>query len=354
VSITKGLSLKPSGSSPGSVIYVGKGRAEPVSIARIWYGEDGFEPKEKITAAQCKLEPDRGGVAWYTIDGIHQVETLKKIGENFNLHSLVVEDIVNTTQRPKLEDYEGYLFVTLKMLSYNRESRRVDAEHVSIICGNGYVLSFLEDEGDLFEPVRQRIAAGKGSIRKLGADYLMYALLDAVIDGYFAVLEELGEEIDDLEDEVVAHPTVGTLRDIHRLKRELIALRRSVWPMREVVNSLLRDESPIVTRGVRMFLRDLYDHTIQVIDTVETLRDIMASALDVYLSSVSNRLNQVMKVLTVVSTIFIPITFVVGVYGMNFHYMPELEWRYGYPAVWAFILVLSAVLLLLFRRKGWM
>jgi magnesium transporter len=182
----------------------------------------------------------------------------------------------------------------------------------------------------------------------------MYALLDSVVDYYFQVIEEIGEEIEDIEDEIVVKPTVATLRDIHRIKRELIALRRSVWPTREIVNSLLRDESPLVGKEARVFLRDLYDHTIQVIDTVETLRDIMASALDVYLSSVSNKLNQVMKVLTVVSTIFIPITFIVGVYGMNFHYMPELEWRYGYPAVWAFILLLSAGLLALFKRKGWM
>ena len=305
-----------------------------------------------VEAADCRPRPDGGEVSWYTIDGVHQVEVLKTIGENFNLYPLVGEDIVNTTQRTKLEDFEGYIFVTLKMISYNSESRRIEAEHVSVVCGEGFVLSFLEDEGDLFEPVRQRVAAGKGSIRKFGADYLMYALLDAVVDGYFSVLEQLGDEIDELEDEVVARPSVETLREIHRIKRELIALRRCAWPMREIVNSLLRDESPVVTKGVRVFLRDLYDHTIQVIDTVETLRDIMASALDVYLSSVSNRLNQVMKVLTVVSTIFIPITFVVGVYGMNFHFMPELEWRYGYPAVWVFIVALSATLLVIFRRKG--
>lgn len=354
MSITKGLSRKPSGSSPGSIIYVGKGKSAPVSITRIRYGKDTFEPKRGVSADECLPPPDGATVSWYTVDGVHDVDVLKKVGENFHLHSLVVEDIVNTTQRPKLEDFEGYLFVTLKMISYNSKGRRIEAEHVSVVCGEGYVLSFLEDEGDLFEPVRERIAAGKGRIRKLGSDYLMYALLDAVVDGYFGVLERLGEEIDNLEDEVVARPTVKTLREIHRLKRELIALRRSVWPMREVVNSLLRDESPLVTKEVRVFLRDLYDHTIQVIDTVETLRDIMASALDVYLSSVSNKLNQVMKVLTVVSTIFIPITFVVGVYGMNFHYMPELEWRYGYPAVWAFIVVSTVTLLGLFRRKGWM
>ena len=354
MSIVAGLSKKPVGSSPGSVVYVGKENTSPISISRIRYGLDSCEPAQIISPAECRPEPGQKGVSWYTIDGVHQVESLKTIGENFKLHPLVVEDIVNTTQRPKIEDFGDYLFVAVKMITYNSEARRIQAEHVSIICGEGVVLLFLEDEGDVFGPIRQRLAAGKGSLRKLGADYLMYALLDSVVDYYFQVIEQIGEDIEDVEDEVVVQPTVDTLRDIHRIKRELIALRRSVWPIREIVNSLLRDDSPLVGKEVRIFLRDLYDHTIQVIDTVETLRDIMASALDVYLSSVSNKLNQVMKVLTVVSTIFIPITFVVGVYGMNFHHMPELEWYYGYPAVWAFIVFLSGVLLAIFKRKGWM
>jgi magnesium transporter len=213
---------------------------------------------------------------------------------------------------------------------------------------------FLQDPGDLFAPIRQRLEAGKGKIRVTGSDYLAYALVDAIVDYYFHVLEDIGERVEKLEDEVVSSPTARTLRTIHDVKRELIALRRSIWPMREVVNAMIRDESPLISKDVKIYLRDLYDHTVHVIDSVETMRDIITGTLDVYLSSVSNRLNQVMKVLTVMSSIFIPLTFIVGVYGMNFHYMPELEWRMGYPAVWLFMIALSVVLLALFRRKNWM
>jgi magnesium transporter len=213
---------------------------------------------------------------------------------------------------------------------------------------------FLQDPGDLFTPIRQRLEAGKGKIRGSGSDYLAYALVDAIVDYYFIVLEEIGERVERLEDEVVSSPTAHTLRTIHDVKRELIALRRFIWPMREVVNAMIREESALISKDVKIYLRDLYDHTVHVIDNVETMRDIVTGILDVYLSSVSNRLNQVMKVLTVMSSIFIPLSFIVGVYGMNFHHMPELEWRWGYPAVWLFMIALTGILLDLFRRNKWM
>lgn len=346
--------IKPPGASPGTVMYIGEERTEPVVVRQICYGPEAALESTVVAAANCKPPIQPQGVTWYTIDGVHDAEVLRVLGANFNLHPLVLEDIANTKQRPKIEDFDDYIFIAMKMITFDEQAKELRAEHISFIIGAGYVLAFLEDEGDVFEPVRQRIRSGKGRIRKLGADYLLYALMDAVVDNYFTVLEDLGEQIDEVEEEVVESPSSSTLRTVHLLKRELIFLRKSVWPMREVVNALLRDESELIKDETKIFLRDLYDHTIHVIDTVETLRDIVAGMLEVYLSSVSNKLNQVMKVLTVMSSIFIPLTFVAGVYGMNFQYMPELQWHYGYPAVMCGMLVVAVGLLALFYKKEWL
>ncbi len=335
-------------------MYVGEEKHDPITITRIKY--DGTSLEERVLTDLNELAPScdgTSGVVWYNVDGVHDAQLLEKIGDLFGLHSLVVEDIVNTAQRPKMEDFGNYIFLTLKMIVYDRQRREIDAEHVSLILGRGFVLSFLEDSGDVFEPVRVRMRAGRGRLRKEGADYLAYALVDAIVDHYFEVLEALGDDIEAVEDEVVEVPTHETLRTIHVLKRELIYLRRAVWPLREAVNSLLKDESELVADSTRVFLRDLYDHAVHVLDSVETLRDIVSGMLDVYLSSASNRMNQVMKVLTVMSSIFIPLTFIVGVYGMNFEYMPELKTPWGYPAVLLLMATVAGGLLLMFRRKGW-
>lgn len=349
----KKQSAKPVGASPGTVTYIGPARDTPVTISRIRYSADSYEQPQKIELNECIPESRASGVTWYTIDGVHNVEILRTIGEKFNLHPLVVEDLANTSQRPKLEEFDGYLFIAMKMVTYDRAKSAIMAEHISIVFGNGYVLLFLEDEGDLFEPIRQRIHTGKGRIRRLGADYLSYALIDMVVDCYFQVLEQIGEVIEQVEEQVIDSPRPSTLKAVHRLKRKLISLRRAVWPMREIVNELIRDESDLVSAETRLFLRDLYDHTIHTIDTIETMRDIVSGMLDVYLSSLSNKLNQVMKVLTVISSIFIPLTFIVGIYGMNFEYMPELAWRWGYPAVMVAMLIVASLFMLLFKRKGW-
>jgi magnesium transporter len=345
---------KPVGSSPGSIVYIGGSKAHPISIRCLRYNAETCEERTLSTVAECKAVDRKACVTWYDVDGVHETALLEELGREFDLHPLVLEDIVNTSQRPKLEDFDQYIFVALKMITYDRATRTVSSEHVSLILGGDYVLSFQEDPGDVFEPVRNRIRSGKERMRRSGADYLFYALVDAIVDYYFEVIEQLSDDIEELEQEVVEKATSSTLRSVHNLKREMILLRRSVWPIREAVNVLVRDESKLVTDNTRIFLRDLYDHTIQVIDTVETLRDILSGLLDVYLSSLSNRMNEVMKVLTIMSSIFIPLTFIVGVYGMNFKYMPELEASWGYPAVWA-IMVLTAIgLLALFRRRGWM
>jgi magnesium transporter len=344
---------KPVGASPGTVMYVGEDRSDPIVITHIKYDSQGMTGPSQVGPSQVKPALGESGLSWYTIDGVHDTEVLRVIGENFQLHSLVVEDIANTAQRPKIEDFDNYIYIAMKMITFDSQAKELVAEHVSIILGQGFVLAFLEDEGDVFEPIRARIKAGKGKIRKLGADYLAYALMDAVIDNYFEVLEQIGEEIEEVEDEVVHTPSAKTLHTVHRLKRELIFLRRAVWPMRETANSLLRDESDLVSDETRLYLRDLYDHSVHVMDTVETLRDIVAGMLDVYLSSVSNKLNEVMKVLTVMSSVFIPLTFLAGVYGMNFQYMPELQWRYGYPVLMGSMAVVAVGLLVAFRRRGW-
>ena len=349
--VTK-LKKKPAGSSPGSVVYVGVDRNTPVKISALRYSLNAYQAQREITVDECR--PGGEGLQWITVDGVHDVDLLTKIGERFSLHPLVVEDIGNTTQRPKIEQFDDYIFIAMKMITYNAETSEVRSEHVSIVFGQGFVLSFLEDAGDVFDPVRKRIESGKGRIRSMGSDYLVYALLDSIVDRYFDVIEGLGERIEELEEEVVTQPEVSTLTGIHKVKRELIYLRRSVWPVREIVNALIRDESHFVHSEVKLFLRDLYDHSIHVVDTIETLRDIVSGTLDVYLSSVSNKLNQVMKVLTVMSSIFIPLTFVAGVYGMNFHYMPELEWKWGYPTVMFGMFVLAVGLLRIFQRKQWL
>lgn len=346
---------KPAGTSPGTVIYIGEDRVEPVNISFISYDQHSAAGPEVVQSNDVAPPVEgQNGIIWYTIDGVHDPEVLHLVGERFGLHSLVLEDIANTKQRPKIEEFDDYIFVAMKMITFDEKEKLLASEHVSLIIGKGYVLSFLENEGDVFEPIRQRIASGKGRIRKMSSDYLAYALMDAIVDNYFTVLEDIGDQIDEVEEEVVDAPTVNTLRTVHMLKRELIFLRRSVWPMREVVNTLLRDETELIRDETLIYLRDLYDHTIHVIDTVETLRDIVAGMLEVYLSSVSNKLNQVMKVLTVMSSIFIPLTFVAGVYGMNFKYMPELEWHYGYPAIMLGMLLVAVTLLALFRRKEWL
>jgi magnesium transporter len=253
-----------------------------------------------------------------------------------------------------MEDYGDYLYVVVKMLHDKGKTGQVEAEQVSLIIGPNFVFSFQEGEGDVFEPIRERIRNGKGRLRKMGADYLAYSLLDAIVDYYFVILEKLGERVEFLEEELVTNPKTQTLQEIHHLKREMIFLRKAVWPLREVIGALERGESPLIQKGTSLYLRDVYDHTIQAIDTVETFRDMVSGMLDIYLSSVSNRLNAVMKVLTIIATVFMPLTFLAGVYGMNFKYMPELEWRWGYPLVWAVMIGIGGVMLIYFKRKKWL
>jgi len=346
---------KKIGLSPGTLVHIGKKKIEKVRIRIIDYDEARLQEKEAKTIEECFPFKDLPTVTWVNIDGLHDIEVMEKIGKHFGLHPLVLEDILNTDQRPKIEDFDDYIFVVLKMLYFDEDQEEVRAEQISIILGSNFVLSFQERVGDIFNPLRERIRNAKGRVRKMGPDYLAYALMDAIVDNYFTVLEKLGEKIEGMEEELVTNPTPETLQTIHNLKREMILLRKSVWPLREVVSRLERGESKLIKDSTGIYLRDVYDHTIQVIDTIETFRDMLSGMLDIYLSSISNRMNQVMKVLTIIATIFIPLTFVAGIYGMNFEYMPELKWHWFYP--WAFWLVMigvAGVMLVYFRRKKWL
>jgi len=318
------------------------------------YDEAQFEEKEVETIDECFLFKDKPTVTWINIDGLHQVEILEKLGECYGLHPLVLEDILNTDQRPKMEDYGEYIYIVLKALDYNDKSNEIETEQISLILGSNFVFSFQEREGDTFDPIRERLRNSKGRIRKMGADYLAYTLLDSIVDNYFIILERLGEKIEFLEEKLVTQPTPETLQIIHHLKRDMIFLRKAVWPLREVISSLERGESSLIKESTRIYLRDVYDHTIQTIDTIETYRDMVSGMLDIYLSSVSNRLNSVMKVLTIIATIFMPLTFLAGVYGMNFKFMPELEWRWGYAFIWLVMVGIGVFMLLYFRKKRWL
>lgn len=346
---------KTAGLSPGTLVHVGKKKIEKARIRIIDYDESQLNEKEAKKIEECFPFKEKPTVTWINIDGLHQVDIIEKIGKHFDVHPLVLEDIVNTGQRPKMEDFDSYIFVVLKMLYYDEEKNEVTAEQLSLILGSNFVISFQERVGDVFNPIRERIRNAKGRIRKMGADYLAYCLADAVVDNYFAILEKFGEKIESMEEELVAHPTPETLQTIHNLKREMIFLRKSVWPLRELISGLERGESPLIQEATGIYLRDVYDHTIQVIDTIETFRDMVSGMLDIYLSSVSNKMNEVMKVLTIIATIFIPLTFVAGIYGMNFEYMPELKWHWVYPeAFWATIAVIGGVMLFYFKRKRWL
>jgi magnesium transporter len=346
---------KKVGLSPGTLVHIGKKKIEKVRIRLIDYDETQLQEKEPKTIEECFPFKELPTVTWVNIDGLHDIQVMEKIGKHFNLHPLVLEDILNTEQRPKIEDFDDYIFIVLKMLFYDEKQNQINAEQVSIILSSNFVLSFQERVGDIFDPLRERIRNSKGRVRKMGPDYLAYALLDAVVDNYFVVLEKLGEKIEGMEEELVTNPTPETLQTIHNLKREMIFLRKSVWPLREVVSRLERGESELIKESTGIYLRDVYDHTIQVIDTVETYRDMLSGMLDIYLSSISNRMNQVMKVLTIIATIFIPLTFVAGIYGMNFEFMPELKWHWVYPwAFWLVMLGVAGVMLVYFRRKKWL
>jgi magnesium transporter len=342
-----------SGLPPGSLVHIGDDKRLESRVTIIDYTPNEVVEKLHPKIEECELLRDKPSVTWINIDGLHDTSVIEKIGNCFGLHPLIQEDIVNTEQRPKAEDYETYYFIVLRMLSYDKAQRSIKSEQVSLVLGQSFVLSFQEDVGDVWEPVRERIRTNKGRIRKEGADYLAYSLMDAIVDNYFNIMEQLGDDIEEIEDDLISIPTKDTLSIVHDLKKEMIALRKSVWPLRDVIHLLQESDNPIISSSTKIYLRDIYDHTIQIIDNIESARDIVSGMLDIYLSSVSNRLNEIVKVLTILSAIFIPLTFIAGVYGMNFDFMPELHQPWGYPAVLALMAVVAGGLVAYFKRKKW-
>jgi magnesium transporter len=342
------------GAPPGTLVHMGDPSLEPITFDIVTYDVDHFsEVAFGIREVdRCCGFAKTGGVSWVNINGIHAVGHIETIGACFGLHPLVLEDILNSDHRPKLEDYGDYLFLVLKIPFYEKEGG-FRVEQVSLILGPSYVLSFQEKTGPIFDVVRERLKNGKGRSRTMGPDYLAYALIDVVVDRYFTTLESIGDDIEDLEQVLFAVPGADTLESIHQFKREMIQLRKSVWPLREMIGGLQRGDSKLVGETTRVFLRDVYDHTVQVVDTVETFRDIISGMLDLYLSGVSYRTNEVMKVLTIMSTIFIPLTFLAGIYGMNFEYMPELKWHWAYFGLLGLMLIMAMVMLVFFRIKRW-
>jgi len=341
------------GLAPGALIHIGEIHADKVKITLCEYDESSFKEEEVDTLEGLIPSPDRKTVTWVHIDGLQDIRLLEQMGGVFGLHPLIIEDILNTDQRPKLEDHGDYLYIVLKRFPKNENGRLVP-EQVSIVLGSNWVISLQEKEGKLPDPVRERLRNDRGRLRKGGTDDLAHALLDGIVDGYFSILDHFGEGIETLEEELMDRPSPKTLRAIQLLKREMILLRKAVWPLREVVGNLSRSDSPLIRKLSVLYFRDISDHTVQVIDTIEIYREMLSGMLDIYLSTISNRMNEIMKVLTVIATIFMPLTFLAGVYGMNFKYMPELEWPWGYFALWGVMLAVAIVMLLYFRRKKWL
>lgn len=344
---------KSSGLPPGTLVFVGEAKTEKPVINLIDYSP------EHIDEIQIKKIEDsfkylgRSTVTWLNIDGLHETALIEKIGRKLNVHPLVLEDIADTSQRPRCEDVGDYFIIILKMISFDGENRVITVEQMSLLIGSNYVVSFQEKPGDVFQLLRARLRLPESRIRHMGSDYLAYALMDAIVDNYYIVVEKIGDQVEEIEDDVMNQPDPKILERLQHIKRTLLFLRRSIWPLREVINTFEKSEK-LLNKHTRPYLRDVYDHTVQIMDMLETMRDMNTGLFDIYLSNVSNKMNQVMKVLTIIATIFIPLTFIVGVYGMNFRYMPELTLHWGYPAVWIFMLLLTAFMLILFKIKKWL
>jgi len=341
------------GLPPGALIHIGERHVEHARIVCFEFNESQFSEREIQSLEGIRPLPDKSGVTWINIDGLHDIPLLEQMGKIFGLHPLTLEDILNTEQRPKIEDYGDYLYIVLKCFHTDSDGG-LASDQVSMVLGPNWLISLQEKEGQLLDPIRGRLQTDKGRLRRAGPDYLAHALIDGIVDSYFVILDSLGERIEDLENALISHPTPETLRSIQSLKREMILLRKSIWPLREMIGRLGRSDSSLIREPSVIYFQDVYDHTVQVIDTVETFRDMLSGMLDIYLSTISNKMNAVMKVLTIIATIFMPLTFIAGVYGMNFRYMPELEWTWGYFAVWAVMLAIAVLMLIYFKRKKWL
>lgn len=340
------------GAAPGTLVHIGQKYHEDSFYNYIEYGEDFFNEEDSSDVNTCFKKEREDTCKWINVNGLSGIEGIEKIGKEFSLHSLLLEDILNTGGRAKLDDYDDCVFLILKMV-YNDSNNETKSEQISLVLKEKNVITFQEFKGEIFLNVVDRLKAGRRNIRRTGSNYLLYALIDAVVDSYFSVIENLSDKIDLLEDKLMVNPGREVLNEIYKLKKEILFIRNSIWPVREALSSLVRSESDVLGENIVLYLRDVYDHSIQVIDTLETYQDIMSNMLDTYLSSISNKTNDIMKVLTIFSTTFIPLTFLAGIYGMNFNNIPELSWKYGYLGFWIFSLIIIIAMLSYFKRKKW-
>lgn len=344
---------KKVGLPPGTLIYDGRAPLEKIKLSITEYNEETFYEKDNASIEECLEHIPTPTMTWIQVYGVYDSDTVAAIGKHFNLHALALEDILSTGQRSKIEEYDNHLFIVARHLTFDEKTQEPKDDQVSLVVGPNYLISFLESSNGILTPIKERLKLSNSRIRKLGSDYLAYAVLDVIVDQYFNVLERVDDKLEKLEDDIAKTPSSGTIRQIQEAKRDMILLRKSVWPLREVVNHFQRIESPIVSATTRLYLRDVYDHLIQVIDMIEGFRDVVGGMLDIYLSNINLRTNDIMKVLTIVSTIFVPLTFITSIYGMNFEHMPELHHPWGYPLVWVAMICVAGVMLLYFRNKKW-
>jgi magnesium transporter len=345
---------KAAGLPPGTLVYTGEQKHDKVIVNLIDYKGNHVTEREITNPEECMHCTSDDTISWIDVEGIHDVPLIQKLGESLGLHPLVMEDILHVDQRPKMEEYDNYVYIVLKMFHYHKEKDEITPEQVSIVLGKNYVVTFQEGlEGDTFQEVRERIRGNKGIITKMTSDYLVYSIIDSIIDSYFSILEVYGDRIESLEEVLVNDPQKNTLTDIYRIKREMLYLRKSVWPLREAISRLERGESHLITHNTHLYLRDVYDHTINALDTIETYRDMLSGMIDIYLSSISNRLNETMKYLALISTIFIPMTFIASIYGMNFELMPELKWAHGYWFALGLMMIIGLSFFIYFKKKKW-
>lgn len=342
------------GKAPGTLVYTGKKAEKKLIIESFDYTKEALTENTLTNIQDAKSYKETNSVTWINIDGLNALEEIESIGKQYNLHPLVLEDIVNTTQRPKIDEYDDYLFIVLKMLYYDKDENVV-IEQVSLVLGPNYVLSFQESEGDVFDTVRERIRHGNGRIRGLKSDYLLYALIDAVVDHYFSIIETLGNKIEDLETDLFQGQAKDNINiEVQQLKREILKVRRAIFPLREIINRVEKGEHPLIYERTLTYYRDIYDHLIQVSENIDIYREMIWSLMDMYMTTISNKMNEVMKVLTIISTIFIPLTFLAGIYGMNFDHMPELHYKYSYFILLGVMFVMFILMLVYFKRKKWL
>jgi len=345
---------KKAGLPPGSLVHVGEVLETEVRITIVDYNKDVIEEQTVESVEQILQCREKDTVTWVNIEGLGNIELIGAIGEAFNIHPLVLEDILNTHQRPKVEEYDDYLYCVLKGILLAENGFSVEYEQISMLILNDFVFTFKEKQDQLFEPIRRRLRSSKGHFRSQGADYLAYVILDTIVDSYFSLQDSLDDIIDSVEEELLTEPTPKTLVTIQDVKRELIIIRRSISPLREMLNAILRSESPLIEEKTLIYFRDISDHVLRISESIESSRDMIAGLLDIYITTISNKMNEIMKVLTVFASIFIPLTFIAGIYGMNFEYMPELKWKWAYPALWMAFIAIPVLLLVYFKKKKWL